>query len=195
MFRRSSLFILAPLSAVVALLLTLSPAGATPSHHTVRDTKGACHVTAHITRLGNVRTKYSATRTERVTVTTRGTACARAQLAQLGTHRRVGCDIHAAIEYRPSVSQLHGAAWTDSCNGALVCFQTAELQQESPTDPGTWFTIKEAAQTSGCIQADESKTNKDCHPQLVTFTYRTLGIFVIYWDDGSTTPMTTTRTL
>jgi len=59
------------------------------------------------------------------------------------------------------------------------------LQQESPTDPGTWFTIKEAAKTEGCIKADRSKTNKDCHPQLVTFTYRTLGIFVIFWDDGT----------
>lgn len=156
-------------------------------------------MTTHITRLGNVRTKYSATRTERVTVTTRGTACARAQLAQLGTHRTknsavragpdtrllVGCNIHSEIDYNPSVSQLHGEAWTDSCNGALVCYQTAELQQESPTDPGTWFTIKEGKQTSGCTKADDSDTNKDCHPQLNTYTYQTLGIFVIFWDDGT----------
>ena len=102
MFRRSSLFILAPLSAVVALLLTLSPAGATPNHHTMRNTKGACHVTTHITRLSDVQTKYSATRTERVTVTTRGTACARAQLSQLGTHRTKNSTVRAQRASAPA---------------------------------------------------------------------------------------------
>jgi len=205
MLRRPILFTLAPLSAVAALLLTLSPAGATPNHHAVKDTRGTCHVATHIRQLSTHRTKNSAVRTQRVTVTTRGTACRRL-LQQLSTHRAknsmvrtqhasasaprilLSCLLHEKIVWRASIKQLHGEAWTDTCNGAIECFQTAELQEESPPDPGTWFTIKEAAQTEGCIKADESKTNRNCHTILVTRTYRTLGIFVIFWDDGTHNP-------
>src|SRR5215467_9712058 len=174
MLRRPILFTLAPLSAVAALLLTLSPAGATPNHHAVKDTRGTCHVATHIRQLSTHRTKNSMVRTQHATAS--------------APRILLSCLLHEKIVWRASIKQLHGEAWTDTCNGAIECFQTAELQEESPPDPGTWFTIKEAAQTEGCIKADESKTNRNCHTILVTRTYRTLGIFVIFWDDGTHNP-------
>jgi hypothetical protein len=208
MLRRPVLFVLAPLSAVAVLLLTLSPAGATPDHsQAVRDTKSACHVRTHVRQLGTHRTKNSVVRTQRVTVTLRGAACrrGRAGLEQLGTHRTknsvarfqrasasasgirtsASCSLNEEVAWRADVDQLHGEVWTDSCTGQISCYQTAELQEESPPDPGTWFTIKEGDQTEGCTRAHDSDTNKDCHATLTTYTYRTLGIFVIFWDDGT----------
>jgi hypothetical protein len=82
---------------------------------------------------------------------------------------------------------LVGYAYHHTCTGVRTCFQTADLQMRSPTDPDLWYTILDGKQTAGCSTGNESVTGKSCLTSSEYYTYRTLGIMTIDWSDGTVT--------
>jgi hypothetical protein len=82
---------------------------------------------------------------------------------------------------------LRGYAYHHTCTGVRTCFQTADLQMRSPTDPDSWFTIKDGRQEAGCTSAHASVVGKSCLTSKEYYAYRTLGIMTVDWSDGTVT--------
>lgn len=83
---------------------------------------------------------------------------------------------------------LQGWTYFQNCTGTVACSARAELQEDSPTHPGNWVTIKEGPLEFGnCnTSASHSVVSIACSPNkgVNFFTYRTLGIVTIHWADA-----------
>jgi hypothetical protein len=159
-------------SALGLLIPVASAAAAATSHN------------APVHAAGHIVTAKANTRVEQLAVAGRpGTALN----APIGGGGDDVCDAAQSISYNSSTRILNGRAWTYNCVGALQCVKVADLQHESPTDPGVWFTIQDGNSYNGCTEAHFAFVNKPCNTSTVYSTYRTLAFFTIFWDDGGVT--------
>lgn len=185
--RRLILFAMVPVSVGAVLLLTLSPAGATPlgplaapggmtGCQAPAQATACRHVRIEITQLATHRTNTSVLSTQRVTV----------RVSKVTGRLQASCLLHEEIQLktRKRGKVLGGRTWTDTCTGALDCIQTADLQEQSPTDPDSWVNVENGSTEYGCVELDYAWANADCRSTGVYNTYRTRGIFTIYWDNG-----------
>jgi len=194
------MYLLVPIAAgaIALLLVSVSPAGAARSH-----SPSACRVSARVTVVATYRSKTSARRVERITVPSRAPAACRRAVHRLsspalgsGKQLRTGklarrqgeCFIDTGIRPNTSTIHLHGDAYTFNCTGVIDCAQTADLQEESLTTPGVWFTLVNGDTTHGC-GGPHSHAVSAC--QVISPNdirkYRTRGIFIIYWANGAVT--------
>jgi len=83
---------------------------------------------------------------------------------------------------------VSGSSTIISCVGAAECSSTASLQEESPTNPGNWYTVATGRSGGGCSPGNGSIVVKKCTSTAkVWHDYRTRGIYTIFWDNGSVT--------
>jgi len=91
-----------------------------------------------------------------------------------------------SVNLRPET--VSGSATIIGCVGAAACSEFAQLQEESPTNPGNWFVVASGNRASGCSPGNGSIVVKRCTSTAHVFhTYRTQGIFSVVWDDGQVT--------
>jgi hypothetical protein len=90
----------------------------------------------------------------------------------------------------PGHAELVGEGWVTSCTEPAECSTTADLQEESPTDPGSWFVVKHGPTVWSC-EGEKSEPKVRCtHDKHHYLKYRTRNLITILWDDGDVSPPT-----
>jgi hypothetical protein len=105
----------------------------------------------------------------------------------MASRQSFSCEIATGVRVNGNTIKLHGVAYTFDCVGAVECSQTADDQEESPTDPGVWFTVENGKTTHGCSGANHSHAVATCRvgPPTDIRKYRARGIYVIFWENGT----------
>lgn len=97
------------------------------------------------------------------------------------------CVENVTISWSVPKKEIVSSAYFSDCVGSAYCTAQADLQEASPTNPNNWFTIRAGGTDAGCSPGNGSDaTAVNCHATSQYYRYRTLGVFYIVWDDGST---------
>jgi hypothetical protein len=76
--------------------------------------------------------------------------------------RQGECFTDTGIRLNTSTIHLHGVAYTFDCTDVIDCAQTADLQEESLTDPGVWYTLEPGDTAYGCTTDNHSHAVSAC---------------------------------
>lgn len=93
------------------------------------------------------------------------------------------CTVENATTYFAGI--ITATTYMTDCTEAGICLQLADLQQLDSSMPKFgWGTIDSGVTTEGCSYANRSVASASCKTVTTKWSYRTLGIVTILWDDG-----------